>query len=425
MSTFTTVVDHNPYLPDGGSDVHAIVSITAADTGSAGAATGAQAAELIIIDTSGSMANPGSKIRAARAAAAVALDEIIDGTLFGVISGSGHAREVYPGTGAGLVAMSEETRREAKARVRHLEADGGTAIGSWLRLATSIFDRSTATQEHAILLTDGKNESESARDFRDAVEAARGVFQCDCRGIGDGWVVDELRYVANALLGSVDLIADPEQLADDFQTMMREAMGRGIPEATLRVWAPQGAQVLFVKQVAPSIVDLADRRMAVDERTGDYPTGAWGDENREFHVAVRLPSKVVGTEQLAARVQLLVGGQLVTQGLVNAVWSGDEGLTTRIDPSVAHYTGQAELASAIQEGLAARSAGDNDLATSRLGRAVQLAEQTGNDDATSRLRKIVDVVDGDTGTVRLRKDVAAIDEMALDTRSTRTTRTKK
>ena len=38
------------------------------------------------------------------------------------------------------------------------------------------------------------------------------------------------------------------------------------------------------------------------------------------------------------------------------------------------------------------------------------------------LGKVVDVEDAATGTVRLRGDVADVDEMALDTRSTKTVR---
>ena len=100
-------------------------------------------------------------------------------------------------------------------------------------------------------------------------------------------------------------------------------------------------------------------------------------------------------------MQLAVGDQVVAQGLVKALWSGDDTLTTRINPAVAHYTGQAELAEAIQDGLAAKAAGDDETATAKLGRAVRLAAETGNDEATSRLRKVVDVEDPGTGTVRL------------------------
>jgi VWA domain-containing protein len=279
-------------------------------------------------------------------------------------------------------------------------------------------------QRHAILLTDGKNESETNMRLRAAVEAARGLFQCDCRGVGADWNVDELRYISSELLGSVDIIADPEDMAEDFAGMIRSAMARGVANARLRVWTPLGAELLFVRQVAPKIDDLAGRRTQVSDLIGEYDTGAWGDESRDFHVAVRVPPKDVGNEQLAARVQLMVGDQVVASGLVRALWSDDSGLTTRINPAVAHYTGQVELAQAIQEGLAAKSAGDTETATSKLGRAVQLAKETGNDEATSRLKKIVDVEDADTGTVRLKRDVAKLDEMELDTRSTKTTRVK-
>ncbi len=124
-------------------------------------------------------------------------------------------------------------------------------------------------------------------------------------------------------------------------------------------------------------------------------------------------------------MQIAIGDEVKTQGLVKAKWSDDSELTTRIDQQVAHYTGQTELAQAIQEGLAAKAAGNEELATTKLGRAVQLAKETGNEEATSKLRKVVDVEDEETGTVRLKKTVEKADEMALDTASTKTTRVRK
>lgn len=183
--------------------------------------------------------------------------------------------------------------------------------------------------------------------------------------------------------------------------------------------------MLFVRQVAPTVEDLTTRRAVVNPLTGSYPTGSWGDESRDYHVAVRVASKPVGSEQLAARVQLAVNGEVVSSGLVKAKWSDDGALTTRINPEVAHYTGQAELASAIQEGLAAKAAGDEATATVKLGRAVQLAAETGNDEATSRLRKVVEIESEEQGTVRLKRNTDKLDEMALDTASTKTTRVKR
>jgi len=352
---------------------------------------------------------------------------VLDGVWFAVIAGSHQAYLAYPQDGrSAMVRMDAQTRAAAKAAVGNFRADGGTAMGTWLALATRLFAAvPSVTQRHAILLTDGVNQHETPEQLSAAIENARGQFQCDCRGVGADWQVAEVRRIATALLGSVDLIARPEEMAADFEGVIRQSMSRGVAEASLRVWAPQGAQVLFVRQVSPTVEDLTPRRQEVNALTGAYPTGSWGDESRDYHVAVRLPAKAVGQEQLASRVQVAVSDTVVAQGLVKAMWSNDDTLTTRIDPAVAHYTGQAELAEAIQDGLAAKAAGDTDTATVKLGRAVQLAAETGNGEATTRLRKIVEIEDAGTGTVRLRRSVSKLDEMALDTASTKTTRVKK
>ena len=234
-----------------------------------------------------------------------------------------------------------------------------------------------------------------------------------------------MRGIASALLGTVDLIPAPEEMAAEFEAMMRASMSRGVANSELRVWVPQGAELLFVKQVSPTLEDLTSRRTVVNPLTGAYPTGAWSDESRDYHVAVRLPARTLGQEQLAARVQFSLGGDPVAQALVKAKWSNDDSLTTRIDPAVAAYTGQAELATVIQEGLAAKAAGQDDVATAKLGRAVQLADATGNDEMTTRLKKVVEIDDADTGTVRLKKGASKIDEMSLDTASTKTSRVRR
>jgi hypothetical protein len=66
-----------------------------------------------------------------------------------------------------------------------------------------------------------------------------------------------------------------------------------------------------------------------------------------------------------------------------------------------------------------------DSATSKLGKAVQLAHESGNEDTFRLLAKVVDVVDPKEGTVRFRKNVSEADSMTLETRSTKTVRVKK
>jgi hypothetical protein len=424
MAEFSAEVFQNEFLPDGGTDVHAIVTVTCSGAGQAGQ-SGGDVGEIVIVDTSGSMGT--DKIQAARTAAAAAIDQVLDGTWFAVISGSHEAVLAFPESREPtMMRMDPGVRQAAKAAVSQFYSDGGTAMGTWLVLASQVFSSvPTLVQKHAILLTDGENQHETPDQLTARIESVRGQFQADCRGVGADWVVEELRRIATALLGTVDIIPSADQMEAEFATMMRTAMSRGVSDAQLRVWAPQGAQVLFVRQVSPTVEELTSRRQEISPLIGAYPTGAWGDESRDYHVAVRLAAKGVGQEQLAARLQLVVGEQQVAQGLVKAMWSNDDTLTTRISPEVAHYTGQTELAEAIQEGLAAKAAGDTATATTRLGRAVQLAAETGNEEATTRLRKVVEIDDPETGTVRLRKSVDKLDEMALDTASTKTTRVKK
>lgn len=429
--SFAVDIFQNEYLPADAQDVNAIVTVTAQEDGDGSPGAGAQAgsAAIIMIDCSGSMAYPATKISAARTATSAAVDVIADGVAFAIIGGNEGAWPVYPDDGQ-LAIASDKTRQLAKQAVARLQAAGGTAIGQWLRLARQIFSSSPAGLRHAILLTDGKNEHEPRSQLEAALGDCDGMFSCDCRGVGTDWVVEELRRISTALLGTVDIVPEPSGLAAAFEAMMGTAMGKAVADVSLRVWTPQHASVRFLKQVAPDVDDLSGRAESPGTQEAYYPTGAWAPgESRDYHLCVRVTSAAVGEEMLAARVSLVSGvqqrGEVLAQGLMRAVWTEEEALSTQINSHVAHYTGQAELAAAIQEGLEARKQGDEATATARLGRAVALAEQSGNAGTSKLLAKVVEVVDAATGTVRLKKDVEDADEMALDTRSTRTVRTRK
>ncbi|MGW5324867.1 VWA domain-containing protein [Streptomyces sp. NPDC004014] len=437
---FSVDVYQNEYLPEGGREVNAIVTVTATGGGAVGGAAtaphlhgggrGPSAAVAVMVDCSGSMDYPPAKMRNARDATAAAIDTLRDGVHFTVIAGTHVAQEVYPGGGR-LAVADATTREQAKQALRRLGAGGGTAIGTWLRLAGRLLSSADVAIRHGILLTDGRNEHESPQDLRAALDECAGRFTCDARGVGTDWEVKEVTAIASALLGTADIVADPAGLAADFTRMMEAAMGKEVADVALRVWTPVGANLRFVKQVAPAVEELTDRRAEAGPRSGDYPTGSWGDESRDYHLCVEVPAAGLGQEMLAARISLVVpqpDGQahsLGGQGLVRAVWTDDMAASTSINPQVAHYTGQAELAQAIQQGLDLRKAGDIERATAKLGRAVQLASASGNADTAKLLSKVVDVVDAATGTVRLKAKVAEADEMTLETRSTKTVRVKK
>jgi len=423
-AAFQAEVFQNEYLPAGASIVDAVVTVTASGEGLAGAtATPPSMAAVIMIDCSGSMGDPPTKMSEARRATAAAIDALRDGVSFAIVAGTTVATMVYPSTPT-LVPATTGRRNSAKQAVKQLNANGGTAMGQWLDLANQIFATSDAEVKHAILLTDGRNQHESVEELTAVLDRCEGQFVCDSRGVGADWSGSELRRIASALLGTADGLPDPAGLVPDFQAMTQAAMGKAVADVSLRLWTPAGATIRFVKQVFPQMEDLTPRRREVSARVGDYPLGPWGAESRDYHVSVQVNAGAVGEEMLAARVSLVSGDEVLSQSLVRAVWTDDTALSTRINQRVAHYTGQAELADAIQEGLAAREAGDVKTATARLGRAVQLAEESGHADTAKLLAKVVDVVDAKTGTVRLRQKVAGVDAELANVRSVKTIRVK-
>ena len=250
-----------------------------ADVAIAAPGGGAGSAEIIIIDCSGSMDYPPTKMSQAKVATAAAIDVVRDGVGFAVVAGTSTAWPVFPPDGSMAVA-SPSSRAAAKQAVGALRANGGTAIGQWLALARQIFAGYPAQLRHAILLTDGKNQHETPERLAAELSQCEGIFSCDCRGVGTDWEVKELRTVSTTLLGTVDIVPDPSGLAADFAAMMENAMGKQVADVSLRVWTPQTATLKFVKQVAPAVEDLTGQAHPDGPAGGRLPdrgVGAGGE----------------------------------------------------------------------------------------------------------------------------------------------------
>ena len=212
---FAFEINQNEFLAAGAREVHAVVTLTA--TAVAGGAPSARPrppplgnenVEVIIIDCSGSMDYPRTKMMAAKEATKVAIDTLTDGAYFAVVAGTEGARVVYP-TGGQLLRADYQSRAAAKDAVsppaRQRRHRDGPLAGPGRR----IFDAHPNAIKHAILLTDGKDESETPADLARAIQASIGTFTADCRGIGEDWEVGELRKIAEALLGTVGIVRDP------------------------------------------------------------------------------------------------------------------------------------------------------------------------------------------------------------------------
>jgi von Willebrand factor type A domain len=426
---FTVRVDQNMYLAVGARIVDAIVQVSAVgsepepepepvpvpvpvpvpepDRGGPGA--GPVAAQIVIIDVSGSMA--GSRLMQARKAAAAAVDALREGTYFAVVAGESFARGVYPADVA-LARASGATRAAAKTALRDVRAGGGTTMSTWLDYAGTVLADCPATIRHVILLTDGQN-MESAADLRAALAAHSGRFVCDCRGVGENWSPSELREIAHAFLGSWAPVAEPEHLVEDFRAMVRESMAKAIESVFLRISLPGAGKVIYLARVMPTVEEMTDRGVRRSDHDVEFPIGSWGIETRDYHLRIEARQRDLKVEDdIRARVAWVdvvrhpPGGEaevLARRCSVEVVWTGEVSLSAPVDGRVAGYTGQEDLARTVREGLAAWRRGTDLAAERKLGLAVALARQLGRTDVLEKLSDLVIPVDLDEGVVRLRE----------------------
>lgn len=402
--TFSLRVDHNPNLAVGQRQLHAIVQINAAepDTGADGGAP--PAAEVIVIDSSRSMI--GTRIEEARRAASAAVDVVRDGTYFAVVAGQTSAELVYPRERT-MVAATARNRAAAKRKIADVAVGGTTNMSTWLSLTDTLLTGCPAQIKHAIMLTDG-HSTDTEGALAAALKSCGGHFVCDCRGVGDGWRDDELRQIARALLGTWAPVAAPEDLADDFRAALTASMAKRIPDVTLRIRLYGQTAVSYLAQVMPSIEDLTGRGVvAADGRAVEFPLGHWGAQVRDYHLRLDTSQKALnienGGEARAARLEVVLPGpgEVAASASVKVSWTEDVMLTSSINPRVAGYTGQEDLAAAVDAGLDAWRNGRPD-AEEKMGQAVRLAHQVRHADLLERFSAIAELVDPAAGIIRLR-----------------------
>jgi hypothetical protein len=239
----------------------------------------------------------------------------------------------------------------------------------------------------------------------------------DCRAISDHPGVDEWRgtellRIAEALgANPVVPVTDLGRLTQEFTNLITAAMGREVGGVRLRVRTSALTGVRFVKQVHPATADLSGLARPLDDRCADYPVGAWGTGQRDYHIGLSAQPLSSGEERRVAWLSLLVPGTTgeveVGRASVDVEWTEDMVRYTGINPTVAHYARQEELAAAIRAAWEAFDEGRTGDAEALMGRAVALAHQAGAQDKLALFARVVEIDDAATGLVRLRPGIDA------------------
>ena len=240
-----------------------------------------------------------------------------------------------------------------------------------------------------------------------------------------GLVVAELMQIANALLGTQDIVPDPAGLRADFASMMQTSLGRQVGAVTLRVWTPPGRPRRRVEADGAGrrphrgagrgkCVDRRVPHRLVGRRVAGLPPEPCGSPRRDRR---REDGGRTGDARRRRR-----GGR--PGAGARQVWTDDAALSTRINRRVAEVMGETELADAIQ-GWGRCAAGRRHRDGHRRATAgrCRLAHEIGNSEVLDRLSKLVDIEDPATGRVKPKAKVEEVDVMIAESRSVRTERT--
>jgi hypothetical protein len=403
VTRFSLELSQNKYLSTSDHHMHAVLTVRAEGVA---ARPRRPAAEVLVVDCSSSMDWPPTKITSARRAAAAAIDALPDGTWFAVVEGTHKAKIRFPDTPM-LVQADADTRARAQAVAARLIASGGTAMSTWLAGARQLLDQHPDTVRHALLLTDGRNESETTGDLQRELDACEGRFVCDTRGIGDDWEPAELRRIAGALRGTADAVLEETALPAEFRRIIQAVTEKTVPGLGLRIYTPAFARVEFLRQVAPTEIDLTGE---AEGGVLEVATGAWGEEAREYHLclAIDLHGRPRYEDVQLGRVELVPPDGSVEVPAAPVPICGhiteDERLSTHIDEMVERYTVQADLGRHLRAGWARFGEDDAAGAAAEWAKAVELARRLGNDEVLRRLGRLVDI-DPDTGEVAVKDSI--------------------
>jgi Ca-activated chloride channel homolog len=222
----------------------------------------------LILDHSGSM--NGRPLENVKKAAIGLVDKLKKGDRLSIVVFDHHAKVLVPNQ---FIENPEQIKRD----INRLSADGGTAIDEGLRLGIEELAKGKKeTISQAFLLTDGENEhGDNNRCLKFAQLSASYSLTLNTLGFGDNWNQDVLEKIADAGLGTLSYIQQPERAVEEFSRLFTRMQTVGLTNAYLLFSLMPKVRLAELKpiaQVAPDTIELpiqyeADGRFAV--RLGD------------------------------------------------------------------------------------------------------------------------------------------------------------
>lgn len=225
----------------------------------------------LILDHSGSMG--GKSLETVKTAACLLVDRLSPEDRLSVVVFDHRAKVLVPNQ---LIKDPESIKRQ----IKQLSAEGGTSIDEGLRLGIEELAKGKQdTVSQAFLLTDGENEhGDNERCLKFAQLAASYNLTLNTLGFGDNWNDKVLEKIADAGMGTLSYIQQPDQAVTEFGRLFNRMQTVGLTNAYLLISLMPNVRLAELKpiaQVSPDTIDLpiqaeSDGRLGV--RLGDLMT---------------------------------------------------------------------------------------------------------------------------------------------------------
>jgi hypothetical protein len=378
-NAFSFKVYYNPNISPTANSFWGVVSITANEATQQAQDT----AISLICDVSGSM--QGNKFNSMIDTVEDLLENAPDGIMLNVIVFDNSGTEVLPMTllqpGMNRGSLIDSWRKAMK----RVHVFGGTSMSTGIREAIAAQQNIPGSvSRYGIFLSDGNNTEPEGQLAVAVKEAADMQMHLCAYGYGSDWNPEQLTLMAQITQGWMPkAVPNPSDLRQEFGALVARMSKTVASDVVLQLWTPAGAKILSLSQAYPDWVRNEAAPMD-DGHTWVVPVPPMSTkDHRDFIVHIELAN--VGARVVACKpaVVYAAGSQRVEEKGDQSTWmilqqTNDSALHNQVNPVVAGYLGQGQLAASTRAMTEALAAGDQASAERHRTEALEIAQTVGN-----------------------------------------------
>lgn len=387
QAAFRMKVYYNPYINPSTNSFWGVISLTADEI----PYQSQPPVISLICDVSGSM--KGDKYNMMVSTVEDLILNVPDGIMLQIVVFDDNATEVMP-----LTHLQPDVKRKTlvngfRMSIGQATKFRGTAMSTGIMMALKTHASiQTSAARYGIFLSDGQN-TEPEQQLAAAVKRAADFKMHLCAyGYGRDWKPDQLTLMAQITQGWMPkAVSNPSDLRHEFLNLVGKMAKTVASDVHLQLWTPTGARIRSLSQAYPEWTQ--GEAQALDDHLWRIPVPPMSaQDHRDFIVHIELAS--VGARLVACRPAVIyrAGEQIIEEKGDQNTWiilqqTNDAALFNQINPVVAGYLGQGQLAASTRAMTDALAQGDAHTAERHRTEALEIARAVGNRSMTAVLEE--------------------------------------